>query len=519
MVGTTGWLTASYDFLERVLLRCRGLIQELIAFCTKQNEQNTMLKAENTSLQAENAILKARIAELEARAVPSVPTDDAAPAAKVPSVPIDGAASAADVSPVPGPKTDAPPETDDEAAAGRKAKRTRIRFAAYAKTSHHQVGKNSSATVDLVPYRNTPRIRTFMPRRSKPTTPGGARSITSYHHKTLKQCMDSAIAAGARVGGKRARPPEDDVVKLNDYKAAALLEGMDNSLRAAMIRGLKPRIKRIVYRKRVYEQALRLYRDKVCQKRQKITNKIRAAVALGATSGSLKAYKSIRALEREITGQPSAVPGPEAVAEAVRRIWDDCTTDLHLTPLRNGHMANIRSVLELEYHNYLTGSPTRARHVYKTGGTRAAPLTLIETKVVELTDVMRAEFEGIRRWQDSLVVKITWDARQVSADKHQVEIMLLIIPDGAEGQNYCQSCLRIRTVMVITGKDSQENLQANFTQALEQVKEIAKNGLRYSAAHRTFLGQASHTPLFRVSSCCHTPLCLGFRVVATPLSV
>ena len=92
------------------------------------------------------------------------------------------------------------------------------------------------------------------------------------------------------------------------------------------------------------------------------------------------------------------------MAEAVRRIWDDCTTDLHLTPLRNGHMANIRSVFELEYHNYLTGSPTRARHVYKAGGTRAAPLTLIETKVVELTDVMKAEFEGIRRWQDTLVV-------------------------------------------------------------------------------------------------------------------
>ena len=95
---------------------------------------------------------------------------------------------------------------------------------------------------------------------------------------------------------------------------------------------------------------------------------------------SLKAYESIRALEREITGQPSAIPGPEAVAEAVRRIWDDCTTDLHLMPLRNGHMANIRSVLELEYHNYLTGSPTLARHVYKAGGTRAAPLTLIETR-------------------------------------------------------------------------------------------------------------------------------------------
>ena len=38
--------------------------------------------------------------------------------------------------------------------------------------------------------------------------------------------MKRSIEAGARVGGKRARPPEDDVVKLNDYKAASLLQGM-----------------------------------------------------------------------------------------------------------------------------------------------------------------------------------------------------------------------------------------------------------------------------------------------------
>ena len=54
------------------------------------------------------------------------------------------------------------------------------------------------------------------------------------------------------------------------------------------------------------------------------------------------------------------------VADTVRKIWEDCTTDLHLTPMRNspGHMANLRSVLELEYHYYLTGPPTRALHVY-----------------------------------------------------------------------------------------------------------------------------------------------------------
>ena len=141
-------------------MKCSGLLQELIRLCTQQNKQNALLKAENTSLKEENTsldeeiamlnnenqALKARIAELETRTVPSVPTDGIAP---VPSVPIDGAAPAADVPPVP---TDgAPPATDDEAAADRKALRTRILFAAGSKTSHQQVGKDSSATVDIVP--------------------------------------------------------------------------------------------------------------------------------------------------------------------------------------------------------------------------------------------------------------------------------------------------------------------------------------------------------------------------------
>jgi hypothetical protein len=32
-------------------------------------------------------------------------------------------------------------------------------------------------------------------------------------------------------------------------------------------------------------------------------------------------------------------------------------------------------------------------------------------------------------------------------------------------------------------------VQANFSLALEQIGDIAKNGLRYSAAHNTILGQ------------------------------
>ena len=44
--------------------------------------------------------------------------------------------------------------------------------------------------------------------------------------------------------------------------------------------------------------------------------------------------------------------------------------------------------------------------------------------------------------------------------------MLLIIPHWQEGRLYCQSALQIRTVIVYTGKDSKELVQANFLQII-----------------------------------------------------
>ena len=135
MVSTTGWLTSSYEFIERVLLLCNDLIKKLIRLCTTQNEQNTLLQAQNTTLNAENAalnsenlVLKSRIVELEVWTVSSVPTDCIMP---VPSVRIEGAAPAADVNPVP---TDGAPLAADVAAAVRKALHTRILYAAGSKT-------------------------------------------------------------------------------------------------------------------------------------------------------------------------------------------------------------------------------------------------------------------------------------------------------------------------------------------------------------------------------------------------
>jgi hypothetical protein len=74
---------------------------------------------------------------------------------------------------------------------------------------------------------------------------------------------------------------------------------------------------------------------------------------------------------------------------------------------------------------------------------------------------------------------------------NQTEGMCLIIRQGPEGQLYCQSALRIRTVIVYTGKDSKEMAQENLVRVIKELQDLQQHGLRYSAKHDTFLNQAA----------------------------
>ncbi len=65
--------------------------------------------------------------------------------------------------------------------------------------------------------------------------------------------------------------------------------------------------------------------------------------------------------------------------------------------------------------------------------------------------------------------------------------MLLLMPEGEEGQFYCQSALRNRTVLVYTGKDGKEQLHANLDKVMEEIEEVSANGLHYCAKEDTYV--------------------------------
>ena len=348
----------------------------------------------------------------------------------------------------------------------------------------------------------------FFTRNSSAATAGGVRTTASHRRlKGTNPQLEKLIDASAlQLLGKRPRPNGSDPRELSKFRASALVAALDKPLRAAVLVVMKPDVEKLIKRRKVYERVMRFQANSVRNKRKSAAARYRACVHMGGTSGSLKAYAGCRRLEREISGSVSGLPTPAEVAKTVREIFDSCTEDFKIYPTQSGHALCLRPVIEAELLNYLTGEPTKRRHViHSTGFTKAAPFALVEVKHLDrlkggdsasaaTQDAGSAGADSdARKWQDRWTIKITWDGRQVAVDRHQVEVMLLLIPRGVEGQNYNQSCLRIRTVMVLVGKDSQANVQANFEEMLKQASEIAKNGMRYSAEKGTFMGQVQQT--------------------------
>jgi len=267
----------------------------------------------------------------------------------------------------------------------------------------------------------------------------------------------------------------------------------DSSLKAGMLRTLKARIDRIVHYSSVYDAVMRRHRREVRSRRKSTYAKIMAAVTLRATGGTIRGLAAFRRLERKSSGCVSGVANVGEAGEGSEIVWEHVKGDLDIYITQDGHGVSLRRVLEAEILNYEQGEPTKKARVTPAGRKVAPKVAITETKhpaselaamggTAETAPVLRPK-------QRKYVVKVTFDARQISKTKAQTEVMLLLIPEGEEGQFYCQSALRIRTVLVYTGKDGKEQLQANLDKVLEEIEDVRLRGLRYSASEDTFVGQ------------------------------
>jgi hypothetical protein len=159
-------------------------------------------------------------------------------------------------------------------------------------------------------------------------------------------------------------------------------------------------------------------------------------------------------------------------------VWGHVKGDLDIYITQDGHSVSLCKVLEAEILNYEQGEPTKKAHVTPAGRKVAPRVGITETKHTAFEFKLEARAVGgpadavqvpLRSKQGKHIVKVTFDARQISKTKAQTEVMLLLIPEGEDGQFYCQSALRIRTVLVYTGKDGKKQLQANLGKVIEEI--------------------------------------------------
>jgi hypothetical protein len=248
--------------------------------------------------------------------------------------------------------------------------------------------------------------------------------------------------------------------------AQVILASADSSLKAGMLLTLKARIDRIVHYSSVYDAAaaMRRHRREVRSRRKSTYAKIMAAVTLRATGG--------------------------------RGRFRDCVGACQGRPRHLHHAGRPRREPSQQ------GKPTKKAHVMPAGRKVAPRVSITETK--HTASELEARAVGgpadaaqvpLHSKQGKYIVKVTFDARQISKTKAQTEVMLLLIPECEEGQFYCQSALRIRTVLVCTGKDGKEQLQANLGKVMEEIEDVRARGLRYCVREDTFVGQDPDAPL------------------------
>ena len=93
-------------------------------------------------------------------------------------------------------------------------------------------------------------------------------------------------------------------------------------------------------------------------------------------------------------------------------------------------------------------------------------------------------------WQDLFHVKLTFDARRITKNCSQTEVMIIFLPNGQGGVERCQKALHMRTIAVWSGKDSKENVLRNLTEIVKEAAQLEEKGIAFSRVADSFLGVA-----------------------------
>ena len=278
--------------------------------------------------------------------------------------------------------------------------------------------------------------------------------------------------------GKARRPViAEPRVKLSENNKEDL-----RCIAAVMVDEMIPQIRRLVasdsridrlsvgkseaFKKRLIDD----FKSRLRDKRKCEINALIAAKKLSFDAVSIKAFASVRSILVGM-GLGFALPSSRAIKAAGEKIQALAKEDLHVYATPDGWWVSPRASIEM------------------------ALLRMQQTAVHDNSyKQVSGRSDGYAgpehlRWQDMYHIKITFDARRITKKTSQTEVMMHIFRKGEEGPENCQNALCIITLGVWMGKDSRLNVHANMQKFFAELQVLATDGVLFSEAKETYLGQ------------------------------
>ena len=219
------------------------------------------------------------------------------------------------------------------------------------------------------------------------------------------------------------------------------------------------------------EQIIKVYKAELAARRKSEIALLRAASKLSQANVSSQAYRAIRNILVEM-GFKDVLPTVKDLDEARNTIEDCATEDLVLTATEDGWFVSPTAVIELDLLRRMEMASVKNTR-FESGGR-----------------LIGNSGPGMHGWQDERIVKITLDARSITKKTSQTEVTMQVFDEGKAGEADSHRALGLRTVGIWMGKDSREKVQANATNFLKEIQQLAEYGVVFNMEKQTFLGQS-----------------------------
>jgi hypothetical protein len=289
-----------------------------------------------------------------------------------------------------------------------------------------------------------------------------------------------------RKRSKRGRPPKSkgssdekkrsavssDEQRRREAAVSAFLCDLPHPLLKVLIKDARVRSMAITSEKKLRKKILLEIKEEARRTRQDPLQVLEAAVKMGGSSGTMRQYCILGSL---LSGSTvgNTLPTAANVAKAKRELMELAVEDLQLSATPDGYRISLIRAIEMEALRLMQ---TIRSSKFAGGG--------MEARTVGL------EPDASLNWQDFFHVKLTFDARRITKNCSQTEVMIIFLPKGRGGVERCQKALHMRTIAVWSGKDSKENVARNLTEIVREAAQLEERGIAFSRVADSFLGVA-----------------------------